>query len=318
LDLVETAARQALSAENPDSGLTEFAFNLLDTNPALGIIAAHCAIPMADPKTAESLLGVLLEARDRLNLPPDDPMCDVVDEQLYAVDDDSTEDSSELIQAKRDLEAKAHEVRKLQHELDNLNQELKKREIPPQPQPIPSQAAPAFATPAVLPTASPDELKAMRERLESVKSLMKQRHNERNQLRRELKQAREQIENLRQKSAATPATPSAEESEDRLLDAAEVQAKQPIRLPDFPRHFHDLLTHLPQAVTRSCLTAISRLAAADTAAFTGVKRLKALPDVYRQRISDDYRLLFRLHPDRLEIIDLILRRDLERKIKTMM
>ena len=41
------------------------------------------------------------------------------------------------------------------------------------------------------------------------------------------------------------------------------------------------------------------------------------PGVHRQRIGADYRLLFRLHPDRLEVIELIHRRDLERRIKAL-
>ena len=39
--------------------------------------------------------------------------------------------------------------------------------------------------------------------------------------------------------------------------------------------------------------------------------------VVRQRIGIDFRLLFRLLPDRIQVIDLIPRQDLERKIKTI-
>jgi hypothetical protein len=40
-------------------------------------------------------------------------------------------------------------------------------------------------------------------------------------------------------------------------------------------------------------------------------------DVMRQRIGSDYRLLFRLHPDHLQVIDLINRKDLLRRLKTL-
>jgi len=73
----------------------------------------------------------------------------------------------------------------------------------------------------------------------------------------------------------------------------------------------------PPATARACLVTAGRLAAGEASAFVGVKRLKALPDVYRQRIGEDYRLLFRLLPGRLDIVDLIHRRDLERRIKAM-
>jgi hypothetical protein len=35
------------------------------------------------------------------------------------------------------------------------------------------------------------------------------------------------------------------------------------------------------------------------------------------RIGIDHRLLFRLHPGRLQVVDLINRRDLEKRIKTL-
>jgi hypothetical protein len=37
----------------------------------------------------------------------------------------------------------------------------------------------------------------------------------------------------------------------------------------------------------------------------------------RQRIGSDYRLLFRLHPGHLQVIDLINRKDLDRRLKTL-
>jgi hypothetical protein len=62
---------------------------------------------------------------------------------------------------------------------------------------------------------------------------------------------------------------------------------------------------------------IGRLAAGEPAAFVGALRLKVMPNVMRQRIGSDYRLLFRLHSDRLQVIDLINRKDLDRRLKTL-
>jgi mRNA-degrading endonuclease RelE of RelBE toxin-antitoxin system len=159
----------------------------------------------------------------------------------------------------------------------------------------------------------------MRERIESLKLLLKDRHNERNSLRRELKAAQDQIESLRQTPAATASSPNLDRAEDQLLDSEDLpQAKQPVRLPEFPRRFEDVLARLPPATARSCLSMTGRLAAGEDSAFAGVKRLKALRDVYRQRIGEHYRLLFRMHPGRIEFVDLIHRRDLERRIKSLL
>jgi hypothetical protein len=164
-----------------------------------------------------------------------------------------------------------------------------------------------------------DELaiRALRERLESVKSLLKARHNERNQLRRELKSAREQIEDLSAKSASPSNPKHEEEAEEFFFEAGDMDVRQPVRLPEFPRNFEDTVAAAPPRIRRATMHMAGRLAGGDASAFAGIKRLKAWPDVYRQRVGKDYRMLFRLHPESLEILDLIHRRDLERRIKAM-
>jgi hypothetical protein len=61
----------------------------------------------------------------------------------------------------------------------------------------------------------------------------------------------------------------------------------------------------------------SPVAAGEPAAFVGALRLKQVTDVMRQRIGSDYRLFFRLHPDRLQVIDLINRKDFHHRLKTL-
>ena len=350
LDLVERAAAKALGAEKPLPELVDVAYGLLSYRPALGILAARGVIPLVNPLEAEGLLGELLIARDKLNLSPDDPMCEVVDACFSASEEDPAGEPEELREARQALQTKGREMRKLQKELAGLHRELEQREKSPQPPPASSAAPPRngprgrAGLPAALqdlpagrttipsrpekpsvPTGSASleksvvrdpELNALRERVASLKSLLKERHSERNQLRRELDLAKTQIESFRQKPPVAP--DAAEEAEERLLGASTLEGKQPVRLPEFPRKFHESVSALPPSVARACLGLAGRLAGGDPSAFAGVKRLKSLPDVYRARVSEDNRLLFRLHPARVEILDLINRRDLERKIKAMM
>ena len=311
----------------------------------MGILAARSVIPTVAPLEADTLLEYLLAARDRLNLPPDDPMCDVVESLLWGPDDAPDDGEPEaLLESRRALEAKAREVRKLQRELDCLHRDLEQHEKPPRHSSAPpaSPGAPRKVWPApAMPVASPraekppaptqvvspqksavpdSELASMRERIDDLKSLLKERHSERNHLRRELAQAKTQIDELRQKppEATGSAGSAAEVAEESLLSVATFEGKQSVRLPEFARKFQDALPSLPQHIARSCLGLVGRLAGGDASAFAAVKRLKSLPGVYRARLSDDYRLLFRLSPARIEILDLIHRRDLERKIKAMM
>ena len=65
------------------------------------------------------------------------------------------------------------------------------------------------------------------------------------------------------------------------------------------------------------ITTLGQVAAGQPGAFVGAVRLKACPSVMRHRIGKDWRLLYRLLPDRMEAVDLIPRQDLERRIKTL-
>ena len=119
-----------------------------------------------------------------------------------------------------------------------------------------------------------------------------------------------------QEQAVRPRTPEADTEEDLLLPE-ESESQHPLRLIEFPRNFHERLKEFPRHVARGALVILGRLAAGDAAAFGGAKRLKSAPTVVRQRVGIDFQLLFRLLPDRIQVIDLIPRQDLERKIKTI-
>ena len=105
--------------------------------------------------------------------------------------------------------------------------------------------------------------------------------------------------------------------EDDLLLPGEVENSQPPRLIEFPRRFQDTLLHLPRQVGRAALILCGRLAGGDPSAYSGVVRLKAAPDVLRVRVGLDHRMLFRLLPDTVQIVDLINRRDLEKRIRSL-
>ena len=62
---------------------------------------------------------------------------------------------------------------------------------------------------------------------------------------------------------------------------------------------------------------VGRLAAGDPAAFKGCRRLQTTHEIWRQRVGLHHRLLFRFQADVLEVVALINRRDLERKIKSL-
>jgi hypothetical protein len=161
-------------------------------------------------------------------------------------------------------------------------------------------------------------LKELRRKVEELKTALKERHHERNDLRRELQKAHTDLETLRQNAvSATSDEAETPDREEELLLPQDAPEVHPVRLIEFPKGFQQTLAGFPRHVARAAVIMTGRLAAGEPAAFVGALRLKAVPNVMRQRIGSDYRLLFRLHPDHLQVIDLINRKDLDRRLKTL-
>ena len=153
----------------------------------------------------------------------------------------------------------------------------------------------------------------LRLKIQAMKADLQARNDERADLRRKLGETYSELHALRKQTAPPPATLDAEDS----LLGDEVSQTQPLRLLEFPKKFHDTLSSLPRQVSRGALELLGRLASGEPSAFVGVVRLKALPDTLRARIGIDHRLLFRLLPDCVQVVDLINRRDLEKRIKSL-
>lgn len=279
-----------------------------------GILIARGLIPLLPEAEATQLHDEILQARDKLGLSPDDPISDVMDERLLKHRAGENQGDEALAKAQRRFEAKVQEVQRYKESVERLQKELARREQ--------MLAQPAAATPqpvqGSLPPPSDSAVTELREKVESLKNLLKQTHNERNQFRRELRDAQEENNALRQhpSSAVLPVAGEPDHEEDLLLPQ-EAESSHPIRIVEFPPGFQAKLASLPRSVSRGTMIMAGRLAAGEAAAFVGAVRLKAIPSIMRQRMGIDFRLLFRLLPERLQIIDLIPRQDLERRIKTL-
>ena len=277
----------------------------------LGILVARGAISVLPQAAATEVLEELLRTRDQMGLPPDDPISDVLDKRFLEVKPDEGKDAAALREAQERLNAKVEEVQRYKQSVAQLQKEVARREQ------LAAAAAPTAPAAATV-VADEQALKELRDKVETLKSALKERHNERNTLRRELQQAHTDLETLRQNAApAAPAEAEAPDREEELLLPQDAPEVHPVRVIEFPKGFQPMLAEFPRPVARAAMVMIGRLAAGEPAAFVGALRLKATPNVMRQRIGADYRLLFRLHPAHLEVIDLINRKDLDRRIKTL-
>jgi SEC-C motif len=311
LALLEELSLRSLQTENSEA-LEKFAYGLVENSrlKALGIFVARSMVPLIEKKDASFLFDRILEARDKLDLPPEDPFGDIMDRRFADHEDDHKKESEEIRKAQQKLNAKVEEVRQLKESLAGMQKEITRQE---QKRAVPMETIHAAAP---VPTDEP-ALKELRQKVDSLKSALKERHHERNDLRRELQQAHTDLEQLRQSPASVPPDDAELEREDELLLPQDAPEVHPVRLIEFPKGFQHVLAGFPRHVARAAVIMIGRLAAGEPAAFVGALRLKAVSNVMRQRIGSDFRLLFRLHPDHLQVIDLINRKDLDRRIKTL-
>ncbi|HEY3664280.1 MAG TPA: hypothetical protein VGL24_14090 [Chthoniobacterales bacterium] len=74
---------------------------------------------------------------------------------------------------------------------------------------------------------------------------------------------------------------------------------------------------IPKHAGRATMIRLGRLASGEPSAFDKIKPIKALPGVLRARVSDKYRLFFCLETDRIRVVDLIWRDDLEQQIERL-
>ena len=314
LQIIEESARRCL--ENP-GGLTyvDVACALTEGRlPGLGTLVARGAAAIASPPDAEMLFESITKVRDRLDLPPEDPGEWMLD-RIYDLPEELDEETrEELATARRQIDVASAEASRMRAQLTEARAQLERQEkLAARNKSTPT--IPANAPSTAGPDASVTDLRA---RVDELKTALKERHAERNALRRELNEALKETTALREMQASSNHDAAAEpDRENQALLAEEATALQPLRLPVFPGRFLPALEPFPENVARCVMALIGRLAAGEPAAFVGMRRLRVCHEICRVRVAGDYRLLFKLQPGKLEILDLINRRDFEKWLKTL-
>ena len=315
LEMIEAEALEALHKDDILK-IVDMSYDLLHSRArALGILVARGVLPICGSFDASMLFEELLMVRDELYLTPTDPLEETLDLRFLDEPSDDHREAKASKEARQRLESKRAEVIALKKQLAKLHAELEQREAEAAKEPESTALAAQPAARAVKPMVS-----QLRRKLASVKTELKQRHLERNQLRHELQGAHEDLRTLRDRkaeSAGTNEQKQDEEEESVLLPEEKFLGAQPLRIPSYPKRFPESLEAVPEPVAREAIRLIGRLAAGDAAAFRGSKRLKVRHEVLRQRVGPRHRILFRLDGETLEVLALIHRRDLERYIKRL-
>jgi len=306
-DMLEHLCHETVRS-NDDVFHEKLAFGLLCSPlKSLGILVARSSIPISSKPSATFMIEQIQAARDRLHLPPEEPFADVLEQRLNDTTHETGAEAAALQQSRHLLAEKAAEIRTRNEKLAQLQRDIRLHE---------KQRVTAAALPPRV-SAEEDTLRLLREKLAATSASLSAANAERTALRRQAMEAVRQVEAERAKHAAAQPRPTDDSDADddaTLTLPGGIDSQQLPRPIDFPRRFHDTLSQLPTQTGRAALILIGRIAAGDPSAFAGVVRLRVAPDVLRIRIGRDHRLLFRLHPDRVELVDLINRRDLDRRI----
>ena len=194
------------------------------------------------------------------------------------------------------LDAKEDELGRLRKELSGLREQFETQEPSELPVvPKPHAPEPKREDP------EPDRLAELRQRVDSLKGELNQRHTERNDLRRQLERERKRVHMLEAEQEATPETTRIDEAESEP-DDVDLSEPMRFRIPVFTKRVRASLQHLPDATKRHALVLVSRIAAGDHAALRGTRRLAADRTVWRQRVGRNYRVLFRMTDEELEVL----------------
>ncbi len=279
-------------------------------HPALSLLIVQGMLPVISKQKAMKVLDFMQKLRDQLLLPAEDPFVEILERRFMdAASSQQGKDAQKLRDANDRLQVKSGLVNQLHEQLEQARRELRLKEKAAQKQHAADAASPSLDTEA---------MRELREKVRTLKSNINEHSQERASLRRELAAAYSELQTLRSQPANQSAADIHEvEDDESLLQAAALQEVQPLRLIEYPKKFHETLLSLPRHVSRAAQVLLGRLSAGDPPAFVGIVALRARPDTLRQRVGSDHRLLFRLHPARLEVVDLINRRDLDRRVKSL-
>ena len=285
--------------------IADLAINLLQWKmPALGTIVARGALASGvDARYAAGLQVQLKGTRRRLGLAGPD-CADTLAQKIIDDDHEQSELSAAVIElqsqvrrARQKSEKRQAEIARQEAEIEQLSQELKR-------QPTATTQAP------------PDRTRLER-RLARAREHVDQLQQERRTLTEELNDSRSKLATREAELAAIDAQQAHQEAQEERLLGESISGPQPLRIPAYPDNFLAILKKFPDKVQREALHVIGKLAAGFDHGWAGTRKLELRPDHFRQKVKQDHRVIFRFSDHTLTIIDLIDRRDLERRIESL-
>ncbi|HEX5059225.1 MAG TPA: hypothetical protein VFV99_07690, partial [Kofleriaceae bacterium] len=288
------AARAACTEK---TAAIDLAYSLLRAEPALGVIAARACIGTLNVDDPDLMLELVEDARDRLNVRPDDPAWDVLEALTDKTTKKPTEDDAKLRESLAESSARINE---LERALAAVRTEL----------------ASARTRPAAELMRAPEQRGVLDQRVAELEALIREGQAERRDLRKQIESAASEDASTRREGPRARRV-TLEESDDDVGDDVELGARG-IAIPRFERRAIDALADVPAAVASETMRTVGTLAAGDGFAWRSVKQAKDMVrPVLMARVGIHHRVLFRVEDGALDVIDLITREQLLTTLKRL-
>lgn len=272
--------------------------------PAVGIALARSALTSGvNAKYAKALSVRIEETRTKSGWPPDDPS-----KKLAMAIAEQEEEEAKSAQLVQELEKALHSAARIRARSDEktaaVEAELERNR---------NQLEQMRKSASTATSDGRTELD-LRRRYNELKEHLSRLHEENSLHRKSAENFEAEIADLKtQLSETAQEEPHDEDREEALLGEA-VTGKQPLRIPVFPDGFLAYLDSFPIHIRKELLRLIGAMAAADDSAWRGTCPLKKRPDYHRQKVKKRYRVILRLEPAQLRVIDLVHRSEFERRI----
>jgi SEC-C motif len=303
-DLGERILAAAACAIEDDTGerARNLAHYLLFGAPALGLLVVRGCL-QTEEWLAKVLLAKAAEARAQLELPPGDLAARIhADLQL---EPEVREARNEVERLRNALQEVTRQLREMEQRVRDLETQLREREdAAPVVERGPSDAL------------DPAEVRALRDKVETLQARIREGNEERAALRRQLAAATGSGPEGNDGAASNGSSEPVTDDGDEGIPVAALPRR--ILLPTWTRSAEEGLRSVPAHVAGEALRTVAALAAGDEAAWRAVKRPKRLDrPLLMVRIGIHHRLLFGMEGDRLEVVELVTRSALDVTLKRL-
>lgn len=317
LQALEAAARQAVEEEEAPYA-SELARLLLPHLPATGLLLARGALHPARVAESDGLLDEIEFARDRLLVPAGDPWATLFDRmtgrgrrkgKLVRLPGAASiaEEEEEADEEEETTEALRERLRMQAARIEGLEADLAAARA----------AAPAEKKKrASAPRASALQLAKLKEKNEKLEAVIEEGKEERRQLREELEALREARATSAQAAPARAEEEPAEADDPAEGEAVPALATRPTLLPVFSDVAARRLAEADRTLARTSLRVVLGLASGDPSVWGQAKRLQAR-DVMSARAGIHYRVLFRVNDERLDVLTIINRKELDATLRKL-